>query len=196
MAQGRTLRLRFILDTSDPIGPVDFRALFQLADDYVTYVALREARTLLREMRVDDETTELALEAMRSTRQSGATVVSVERGSWLVELDLAALALVWIIGQLITPVLKTAWDGSRARQVIETAIQNVLFFGAKQEVEDKRLATPRIGNMHVTSVTVSAALEGDTPALDIHVNPTIIHQPTRTDKELIDDFVAKLQRKQ
>jgi hypothetical protein len=194
VAETRSLLLRFYIESDDELASSEFLSLFECVDTMGRAVAEFETARFL-------ETLELPYDYRRDLQQSVVNVgrrlptpmeiKSVERGSWSVTAVLTGPALLWVAQKFIVSPLLEAWSESRAREKVEEFFRDRVFGGARRVVENRAAQGPTFGNLRIVQVEQIKS-SPDQPTLVIRLKRSEIVEVQTSDKQLIEDFLARL----
>lgn len=197
MPDDRSLYLRFVLNAPEDLGPDDFLGLFECADTFARHVVELEALQLFTELRLPEEWRLGTLQRIHHLGRRApvpARVVSVERGSWVVETLLGGAAVLWFLKNYVHPVVQDAWDDSRMRQTILEFLRNKIFLGARRGLEQKAVEIPRFRRLHIQTVSEPEGASREESHVVVRLERHEVIEVQLADRELLDDFVRRLRR--
>jgi hypothetical protein len=190
----RTITIRFELKSEGETSATEFVSLFECVDFLGQSIVEAEAQTFLEVLELSSESRLAALQSLHRSRRrvSPVEVREVEKGSWIVETVIQGAAILWVIQNFVTPVMKEAWDESRLRELLLGFFRSRVFGRAKQTVEVKAAEHSRFGNLRVISVEEPSESTPDEPVLVVRIERSEVVEVRVSDKELIDQFLRRL----
>ncbi len=194
MSETRTLTLRFHIESSDELTSTEFLSLFECVDAFGRTIAEFETARFL-------ESLELPYTYRRELQDSIASVGrrlptpteirSVERGSWSVTSVLTGPAILWVAQKFIVSPLLEAWNESNARDKLREFFKDRIFAGAKRVVENRAAQGSTFGNLRIVRVDEERSSR-EQPTIVVSLKRSEIFEVRTSDKQLIDDFLARL----
>lgn len=195
MPEARSLRVRVVVDSRDPLSAAEFVDLFKCADDFIRHIAEQQALNFLEAIGLPPQT---RIGTMRRLHRLGrraplpAEVERVERGSWIAVVLLTGPARLYFLKSYVDPMVQDAWNESQLRERIVHFLRDHVFGGAHQQAEQKAIRSPRYGNLEVTEVTGRGGHAGD-EIVEIHLRRRHVLEVHSSEQQLIDEFIEGVQ---
>jgi hypothetical protein len=199
MTENESLNIEFKLpDSVDDSSPTEFRYLFTAIDEMTRSLVISQVNAFIDWIDLGSRARDEVYVSIFRSQQSIAVpvdVVSIRHESpWAIEVSLRAAGVLWILHKLVGPTIVQAWGESKLRESFLKFLRDGIFRGAKQQLESSAAAKPQYGNLRVDDIS-EGSRRRDSAAVTVTLRRTEVLQVESSDRELMNEFLAKLRIK-
>jgi hypothetical protein len=198
MNENESLVIEFKLADSTESSPTEFRYLFTAIDEMTRSLVVNQAFAFVHSAELGSKAIDEMYVSFFRARDIAVPVdiVSIRHQSpWSIVVDVPVAGVLWVLHKLLGPVIVRAWGESKLREDFRRFVRDDIFRGAKQQLETTAVGKPQYGNLRVDDVSDGHGRGRDTASVSITLKRTEILQVESSDRELMNEFLAKVRIK-
>jgi hypothetical protein len=196
MADRESLVIEFNLAESGDVSPAEFRYLFTAVDEITRSLVFEQMRAFVAMADISDRARYEIYDSMFRVGPILAPpvhVISIRRESpWSVLIGIPVASIIWFLRKMIAPEVLQAWSESQLRDNFKRFMRDVVFQGAKTQVEASPAVRAQFGNLVVDKISEGRRSQGERPAVLVTLRRSEILKVELKDRELMNEFLAKI----